>query len=52
MNEKMLTKTANDRINYIFRDLIGDELDIDEESKKQNRGYKFAAMMALDRNNL
>ena len=32
----MLTKTANDRINYIFRDLIGDEyddIDANEESR-------------------
>ena len=54
MNEKMLTDTANDRINYIFRDLIGDEYDeIYAKGGVENLGktqaiFKFAAMMALD----
>lgn len=52
MNERMLTDTANDRLNYIFRDLLSksySERVLGEEfHKKSNPAYRFAAFMALD----
>ena len=52
MNERMLTETANDRLNYIFRDLLSQgysKLALGEEFyKKSNPAYRFAAFMALD----
>ena len=48
----MLTKTANDRINYIMRDLLSQGYSgtmLGEEFyKTTNPAYRFAAFMALD----
>jgi len=50
--DSMLTNTANDRINYIFRDLLsksysGDTLG-ENFYKTNSPAYRFAAFLALD----
>ena len=50
--EPMLTSQANDRINYILRDLLSQgysEVCLGEKFyEKTNPAYRFAAYMALD----
>ena len=51
MKKKLITKTANDRINYILRDLLSKgycKLLGEDFYKTQNSAYRAFAFLALD----